>query len=321
MNRSCSILFSSEFHVGYRYSFNGKETETAVNTGAYDFGARIFDSRIGKWLSVDLLADKYPAASTYCFAHNSPIQAFDPDGMRVYYVSKDGIITRLKRSTLRRMQNFEIAGGFELMNHTKMGRREFNFFNSSKDRNVFIMLVDGHLMEVDEPRWPGGCAVAAGKTIVADHFSNYSFFTTFEEYDHAVSSTDLINARGKSVSYKSLDVSVLINKNTDSDWDTAFTLWHELNHGINRDGTNFKIDEDDAHARMGLDYSQGAEKIIRGGEADRFLKELTHSIYRELNRAKRRGDDARTKYLSEQFHSICKFRNDKSNFIDSNERK
>ncbi|MFM2195076.1 MAG: hypothetical protein RL092_676, partial [Bacteroidota bacterium] len=39
--RPSSILFSSEFHVGYRYAFNGKETETTVNTGAYDFGARM----------------------------------------------------------------------------------------------------------------------------------------------------------------------------------------------------------------------------------------------------------------------------------------
>ncbi|MFM2195477.1 MAG: hypothetical protein RL092_1077 [Bacteroidota bacterium] len=85
MNRSSSILFSSEFHVGYRYAFNGKETETTVNTGAYDFGARMYDGRLGRWWSVDALQAKFPFSSTYVFALNSPNSIVDPDG-------KDNII-------------------------------------------------------------------------------------------------------------------------------------------------------------------------------------------------------------------------------------
>ena len=40
------------------YKFTGKERDKETN---YDyFGARFYDSRIGRWLSVDPLADKYP---------------------------------------------------------------------------------------------------------------------------------------------------------------------------------------------------------------------------------------------------------------------
>jgi RHS repeat-associated protein len=80
MNRPSSILFSSEFHVGYRYAFNGKETETTVNTGAYDFGARMYDGRLGRWWSVDGLQSKYPFSSTFCFALNSSLALIDRDG-------------------------------------------------------------------------------------------------------------------------------------------------------------------------------------------------------------------------------------------------
>jgi RHS repeat-associated protein len=67
---------------GYRFGFNGKEKddETYDTGNAYDFGARIYDSRLGRWLSVDPLQQKYPGFSPYNFASNSPISIIDYDG-------------------------------------------------------------------------------------------------------------------------------------------------------------------------------------------------------------------------------------------------
>jgi RHS repeat-associated protein len=77
---------------GYRFGFNGKELENDLygSGNAYDFGARINDTRIGRWLSVDPLQSKYPFASPYNYALNTPIQAIDPDGKRVYFVAGAG---------------------------------------------------------------------------------------------------------------------------------------------------------------------------------------------------------------------------------------
>jgi RHS repeat-associated protein len=68
--------------AGYRYGFNGmeKDNELMGEGNAYDFGARIYDARLGRWLSVDPLADKYPAFSPYNFCLNNPIMFVDPDG-------------------------------------------------------------------------------------------------------------------------------------------------------------------------------------------------------------------------------------------------
>jgi RHS repeat-associated protein len=66
----------------YRYGFNGKENDNEVKgTGnEQDYGMRVYDPRIGKFLSVDPLAGEYSAMSPYHFSHNSPIKFNDLDG-------------------------------------------------------------------------------------------------------------------------------------------------------------------------------------------------------------------------------------------------
>src|SRR5690606_10056838 len=69
----------------YRYGFNGMEKDDEVKDpgNSYDFGARMYDPRIGRWLSIDPLAFKFPSLSTYNFAGNSPIYNVDPDGKEI----------------------------------------------------------------------------------------------------------------------------------------------------------------------------------------------------------------------------------------------
>ncbi len=80
---------SRKFDAGsaYRYGFNGKEKDNSTGEGNLDFGARIYDGRIGRWLSLDPLQKKYPDLNPYNFVANSPIRFIDPDGkvIRVYY--------------------------------------------------------------------------------------------------------------------------------------------------------------------------------------------------------------------------------------------
>ncbi len=66
----------------YRYGFNGKETDS--ETGLQDYGERIYNSSIAKFLSADPLIVKgkqYPWYSPYHFAGNTPISAIDLDGL------------------------------------------------------------------------------------------------------------------------------------------------------------------------------------------------------------------------------------------------
>ncbi len=69
----------------YRYGFNGKENDNEVKGegNSLDFGYRIYDPRIGRWLSIDPLQGKYPFASPFNFVLNNPISFIDPDGMDI----------------------------------------------------------------------------------------------------------------------------------------------------------------------------------------------------------------------------------------------
>ena len=66
----------------YRYGFNGKEEDKEWGSQMIqDYGFRIYNPTIGKFLSVDPLAPDYPWYTPYQFAGNKPIWAADLDGL------------------------------------------------------------------------------------------------------------------------------------------------------------------------------------------------------------------------------------------------
>lgn len=71
----------------YRYGYNGmeKDNELKGNGNSYDFGARLYDPRVARWLSLDPLASKYPSVSPYNGMGNNPIIYLDPDGRVVVF--------------------------------------------------------------------------------------------------------------------------------------------------------------------------------------------------------------------------------------------
>jgi RHS repeat-associated protein len=66
----------------YRYGFNGKEKDDKGEFGHmhYDYGLRIYNPSIGKFLSVDPLTREYPWNSPYAFAENDVIRSIDLEG-------------------------------------------------------------------------------------------------------------------------------------------------------------------------------------------------------------------------------------------------
>jgi RHS repeat-associated protein len=67
----------------YRYGFNGKENDNEVKgEGAQqNYGMRIYDPRLGRFLSVDPIASEFPWNGTYAYAENDPINFIDLDGL------------------------------------------------------------------------------------------------------------------------------------------------------------------------------------------------------------------------------------------------
>ena len=66
----------------YRYGFNGMEKDDEIkgNGNSYDFGSRIYDPRIGRWMSRDPQSSLFTFLSPYSSFANNPIYFVDEDG-------------------------------------------------------------------------------------------------------------------------------------------------------------------------------------------------------------------------------------------------
>ncbi len=67
-----------------RYKFNGKEEQTIGNLDLLDYGARMYDAKIARWLVQDPLAEKYYSFSAYNYCVNNPVMFVDPYGKDWY---------------------------------------------------------------------------------------------------------------------------------------------------------------------------------------------------------------------------------------------
>jgi len=67
-------------NTDYKYGFNGKEQDLETFEGAIAFESRIFDSRIGRFFSLDPRTREYPWQTPYAYYKNSPISVLDIKG-------------------------------------------------------------------------------------------------------------------------------------------------------------------------------------------------------------------------------------------------
>ncbi|MEM6804317.1 MAG: RHS repeat-associated core domain-containing protein, partial [Bacteroidota bacterium] len=76
----------SDYVGNYRYGFNGKENDKEWGTSlVQDYGFRLYNPAVGKFLSVDPLTKDFPMLTPYQYASNRPIDGIDLDGLEYYY--------------------------------------------------------------------------------------------------------------------------------------------------------------------------------------------------------------------------------------------
>jgi RHS repeat-associated protein len=121
--------------VSFRFGFNGKETDS--ETRLQDYGFRIYNPAIAKFLSVDPLAPDYPWYTPYQFAGNTPIWAIDLDGLEEYTViswkNYTKVILRSPQASPK-VNYYETTGVDGYHNWINSTEKNSNYLNSTEGR-------------------------------------------------------------------------------------------------------------------------------------------------------------------------------------------
>lgn len=98
------------------YKYNGKELDIKGGLNLYDYGARHYDPALGRFMTVDPMAEKYYSISPYMYCAGNPLKYIDLKGDSI---SVADLYARDKQGELINPNQVEV---FEFLINTKEGK-------------------------------------------------------------------------------------------------------------------------------------------------------------------------------------------------------
>jgi RHS repeat-associated protein len=124
---------SPDFQIGdepkNRYLYNGKELNEELDLNWLAYGFRWYDPAVGRFPSVDPLAEKYISISPYAFVANNPIIFIDPNGMELVLAGSINLaindVKKLLRKKNRNRISFDNETGRVSLNTEGLTTKDF----------------------------------------------------------------------------------------------------------------------------------------------------------------------------------------------------
>jgi len=161
----------------YRFRFQGQEKEDEVygEGFAYDFGARIYDSRLCRWFSRDKLAWKYPYHSPYVFTANNPNLFRDFDGNDYEITVTDGVSGANGTITISATlytTSIEVKRAEDIQSFYKAENGKYMFVDvkGNKYDIVFDIAIDATSSTSEQARSKGQKDIKGNSFLIDDEF-------------------------------------------------------------------------------------------------------------------------------------------------------
>lgn len=244
-----------------------KDDEVKGSGNSLDFGARIYDPRIGRWLSVDPLASKFAYASPYNAFNNNPIFYVDPTGKsgvayKTDQKNKDG------KPILRVVSNIYIYGEGATQARADAIQAEVNS-QYNNDGQFFSAVIDGTEYEV---QFEFQSKIINGKDVdgklVEGGYGNLNaennFFEVRDDIETSLTLEGIVGGNAGAFKTSQID-------------DASNAVSHELNHGfggLNKDNSTIRVNESPDIAVTRGNTDNPSSRRVTQGNIDAIFKNV-----------------------------------------------
>jgi RHS repeat-associated protein len=270
----------------YRFGFNGKENDNDVKGegNQQDYGMRIYDPRVSRFLSVDPLMGKYPMLTPYQFTSNSPIAGVDLDGLEFYFAADGTYLGQSKN------------GGTQIRVATE-------FHTNPNDKSQFVLTKYQEIEKVDEAVASKVYATIYKREVRNPHSPNVS--ASAETSGNAFAGTDPAT-KNITVYFKqsmSSDDGTRQKLMTDY-YNAASTLNHEDDHasGLTSNGfDHFKIGVRESSNRFQTRVSKYYKENLISNMRSYLMDQVNSVLY-----FRDRGDNVSEAYYRKEYEKNLK---------------
>jgi RHS repeat-associated protein len=269
---------------GYRYGFNGKEKDGNGEFGdtSYDYGFRIYNPRIGRFLSVDPLTKSYPMLTPYQFASNTPIMAIDLDGLEMIYYW-----------TAQKKEYSGLYQALRILNHSGIWselKKSFAKDNNLTDIYINVYPLPETTMGQTEPQHIQGVPDDGSGIPIYQYEASKDIMDTDNKIGQLEELTENTLSKGKTVIFVHINEGVLKKAASDPEAvkSISLTMVHEiLKHAMDLKDRTDDVPRGDEHIefyndpdfyeKYHSDYSPPYDAVKKGSEAAKYKERIENT--------------------------------------------